>query len=151
MDEMCNAFEDFRRKREQGCTERERRGFEEHLASCPACRDQWAADGALLDLFSASRPPGLSPSFNKELIERIRDERPFGSFIMKTYWLVAGLASVALFLGTVGTGLEQGAAVLLLCLALPTLWLGYLFRLNLLDVISSSMNRTERKMPCRQS
>lgn len=143
MDDICGAFEDFRRKRERGCPERE---FEEHLARCPDCRDQWAADGALTNLFSSSRPPGLSPSFNEELLERISEERPLGPLFMKAYWLAACLASVALFLGTIGAGLEHGAAVLLLCLAVPTLILGRMLRLNPFDVILCSMNRTERKM-----
>ena len=151
MDEKCDVFEDFRRKRERGCTQAERRDFDEHLVRCPACRDQWASEKALGALFSETTPPGLSPSFNEKLHLRMgkeREKRSLRPLLMQAYWITACLISAIIFLNTTGKNTDIGAAVmlLLLCFAVPTLLLGRMLRFNLFDLILSTMNHTEKRV-----
>lgn len=150
MDKTCNVFKDFRRKSDRGCTEGERREFEEHLVNCPDCRDQWTSQEALQSLFSNVKPTGLSPSFNEKLHRRISEERRMWShrpLLMQAYWLAACLVSVFIFLDRLGKNTDAGAMVMLLlgCFAVPTLLLSRTLRFNFIDLILTTMNHPEKR------
>jgi predicted anti-sigma-YlaC factor YlaD len=151
MDQTCDLFEAFLKKSRRGCSEGERRDFEEHLVNCPACRDQRISEKALGNLFSETTPPGLSPAFNEKLRRRINEEREKRSlrpFVMQAYWLAVCLISVLIVLNRSGKNMEGGAAVvlLLLCFAAPTLLLGRMFGFNLFDLILDTMNRSGKRI-----
>jgi hypothetical protein len=63
---------------------------------------------------------------------------------MQTYWLIGGLISLIILLNANGENMDIGAALILLimCLVVPTLVLGKMFRLNLFDLILSTMRHS---------
>ncbi len=149
MDKACGVFEDYQEKIRGGCAEGERRDFEEHLENCPACRDQWASEKALENLFSGTTPPGLSPAFSAKLHKRIGEEhenRSLRPLVMQAYWLAVCLISVAIVLNMSDKNMEGGAAVpaVLVFFAAPTLLLGRMLGFNLFDLILDTMNRSGR-------
>lgn len=151
MDEICERFDYFLTGNHRGCTDEERRDFEEHLARCPACHEQWTADGALGNIFSEIPRPLLSPAFDEELRRRLSERRRtrFGRpFLMQVYWLAACVLSLLIFSysGDRYTHNSTALLLLLLCFVVPTLLLGRVFRFSLFDLILSTMNRPEKRV-----
>ena len=151
MDRPCDGFEEFRRKRDRGCTGSEQREFDEHLAQCPRCADQYIADEAILDLFSKIPLPELSAMFNENLRHHVLKERIEPSrrpLFMKVYWLIACILSVVV-LSLIKVNISDGLNALvfiLFCFAVPMLVLGRSLRFNLFDLIPTTMNRSEKRV-----
>ncbi len=151
MDEICESFDRFRTSRHGGCTEGERRHFEEHLANCPACHEQWTVDRILGNLFSEIPQPVLSPAFDGELRRRLSEGRRMrhgGPFLMQVYWLAACVVSLLIFVFSGEQYTRSGTTLLLLllCFVVPTLLLGKVFRFSLFDLILSTMNHPEKRV-----
>lgn len=151
MDRDCPEFEGNREKFDTWFTEKERRTWEAHLARCPACRNQWAAEEALDGLFSEAAPPGLSEQFNQNLRQRIAAEpktrHRWLILVMQVYWLAASLVSAVILFKMEGIKAEEGVMVgmfLLLCFTGPILLLGFRLRFGLFDLIFSTMAPLER-------
>jgi hypothetical protein len=151
MDKACPEFERRRNKLGTWLTEGERRAWEAHLARCPACCDQMAAEEALEDLFSKAAPPELSSRFNENLRQRIaaesrvRNRWPF--LVMQGYWLAASLISAVILLNMASLNARGGLLVgmcLLLFFAGPILLLGRRLRFGLFDLILSTMDSPEK-------
>lgn len=98
---------------------------EEHLQRCEACRQLMATHSALLK-FNADRPsPKLSEGFNVRLLNQVEQARrrtavrPPASWLLKSYWALATVASlVLLFRIELGDGLDQSWVVILSTMAI---------------------------------
>ncbi len=150
MNERCTVFEEFKTNLDQRCTDRQLRVFEEHLANCPSCSDQWIAHRALGDFFSEVAPPAISTEFGENLRRRMSRERGElrrRSLLMRLYWLAACIAIAFLFVFTKGGKMDGGVIfmMLLLCFALPTLFLGRILPVGLFDLILSTLNQPKWK------
>jgi len=150
MDEICASFDHLWASGHDEATDEERRDFEQHLAECPACREQRIADRAVEKLFSDIPRPQLSPAFGEELdrrLSRARGDRIGRPFLMQLYWLTASILSLLIFVYS-GNQCTQNRTALLLalvCFTLPTLLLGRVFRFSLFDLIVRTMNHPEKR------
>ena len=145
----CPEFERHRGKLDTRFTEGERRAWEAHLAGCPACRDQWAAEEALGDLFSRAAPPELSSRFDENLRRRIATEpkKRWALLVMQGYWLAASLISAFILFNMEGIQARPGPGVMMLltlCFAGPILLLGRRLRFGLFDLILRTMAAPEK-------
>lgn len=158
MNDRCRVFEDFcetlaevhrsgdERKSNEPHTE-----FEEHLAICTECREQWDLHVALEETLTPIARPALSTAFADNLRRSIGRERAQTGRVqtlMRIYWLAACIIAVLVFLSTNVGGAAGGAtlAMLLLCFALPTLFLGRVLPVNLFVVILSTMKKPEGRI-----
>lgn len=133
------------------------RRLEEHIAHCPSCREQQAADDELRALFDGVSPPHLSPEFGSSLRRRLAAELPARTrrrcLVMRAYWLTVAAISVLLLVQFAGPQLRDSAAwrvgflVLTTCLFLPTLLLGRPLGLGFFDLIARTVDpaHDERK------
>jgi predicted anti-sigma-YlaC factor YlaD len=142
MDKECPEFERLRK----GLGD-----WEVHLAQCPSCRDQWAAEEALENLFSEVAPPELSSRFNENLRHRIakvaeaRIRWPL--FVMQGYWLAAALISAIILLNMEGLLAGGGLMVMgliLLCFAGPVFLLGRRLGFGLFDLILATLDPRDK-------
>jgi len=151
MDRKCSEFERHRDKLDTWFTKEERRAWEAHLAHCPACRDQWAAEEALDSLFSEAAPPILSSRFNENLHQRIAVEpkarNRWPLLVMQGYWLAASLIIAFIFLNMEGVHTWEGFTMvifLLFCFVSPIFLLGRKLGFGLFDLILSTMEPPEK-------
>jgi len=151
MDNECDLFEEYLRKRNGELIENDRCSFEEHIVNCAACCAQFTAEKALDDLFSEIPLPKLSPSFDLKLRRRLGEEsekRSRRPLLMQAYWLTVCLVSLFIFNNTRSNIPNIGVATawFFLCFAVPTVLLGRTLRYNLLDLIFSTLNPPDKRV-----
>jgi|GEM_PF-2474881 len=149
MSKPCRESHNSPKRIVAGATEAEKAAWQEHLARCPGCREQWAADVELRALYQDAETPRLSDRFQQSLRQRIAVDNRIRSRrrlpIMRAYWLAAAVASVLVLTtldlpGLFGTGTWiAGLLVPVFCLLAPLLLLGLRLPTGLYDLILYTM------------
>lgn len=151
MNEDCLDFERFLNRHDIKFSREERRLFEEHLAICSPCREQWSAEKALDELFAESKTPRLSPSFHENLRQRITKEPskpPLRQALMQAYWLAACIAALIILFTADYRFMQNGimVTILITCFGVPSLLMSRILGLDVAGLILNTMHTSSNRV-----